>query len=250
VLAAGAACLLTVSLVAGCTAILGPSSIDDNWSRIERSRFVFFVRPGSFAEPQISVFNDAMEGQYAFTAGLFGDAIAAPIAVFVQSAAADGAQDFGGSAYPTALTVHVVLRTPLDETLHVLRHELNHVMVGNAVGRPGTYFVNEGLADALAFQYAGEASVGTLHRWIVAHRADLPRTADLIDDDKWVSGELRYKASASLLTYLMHRGGVDSIRQFYNLPSRQLPDTLGQIYGAPIDAIERDWMAWLDAANY
>ncbi len=45
---------------------------------------------------------------------------------------------------------------PLDPNLFgLLAHEANHVIVQNALGRPGTYFVNEGLASAVLSERFG-----------------------------------------------------------------------------------------------
>jgi hypothetical protein len=53
----------------------------------------------------------------------------------------------------------------------------------------------------------GPAGLGTLYRWVVAHRAGLPASPTLSMTTR-VSGELTYKTSASLLIYLMHRDGA------------------------------------------
>jgi hypothetical protein len=125
---------LAGSLVTGCTTILGPSSDDDNWSRIERSRLRLLRAPGSFAERTSASSTTRRKGACLHDRPP-GEAIAGPSQY--SSKTQRLALGTGGLAYRTALAVRVVVLPPLDDNLlHVVR-QVNSAVAGNAVGRPG-----------------------------------------------------------------------------------------------------------------
>ena len=72
-----------------CHPILGPSAIDKNWNVIETPHFIFYVRPGSFAEQNVGRLGDVLEDQYVFAVSALDIRYAGRISLFLYASAAD-----------------------------------------------------------------------------------------------------------------------------------------------------------------
>jgi hypothetical protein len=157
--------------------------------------------------------------------------------------------DRSGVAFPETNAVHAVCAPPLDDNLKsLLLHEANHVILQNALGRPGTSFVNEGLASALMSERHGPIGPAFLYDWTDRNRAQVPRLADLVDDAKWSSAsEVGYKSSTSFLAFLLERDGPERLRQLYYASSADFARRAQQIYGRPLESLEREWLDFVRA---
>lgn len=125
-------------------------------------------------------------------------------------------------------------------------HEANHVIMQNALGRPGTSFVNEGLASAVMSERYGPIGRTFLYGWTFRNRSQVPRLADLIDDAKWSSSsDMGYKTSASFLAFLLDRDGPERLRQLYYARSADFAARLLEIYGRSVESLEQEWLAFV-----
>jgi hypothetical protein len=70
----------------------------------------------------------------------------------------------------------------------------------------------------------------------------------LIDDGGWgrTAQDTAYKSSASFLAWLIDTYGSDRLRQIYPLNSDQMLDRIPSIYGRPLDALEAEWLRFVD----
>ena len=136
---------------AACHAILGPGQDDANWRVIDTPRFSLNVRPGSFAEQNAARIGEVLEDQYDYTTRVLDFRYAGRVSVFLYDSAADADMEgTSGRAYPDTEAVRAVCVPPLDGNLFtLLSHESNHVIQQNGIGRPGTFFLGEGLPDAV-----------------------------------------------------------------------------------------------------
>jgi hypothetical protein len=138
--------------VAACNAILGPSQPDRNWISHDSSRFTLHARPGSFAAEQAGYLAEVLEDQYDTGLRMVGAQYGGRISGFLFASAAEPDREFDrtGTAYPATESFAAVCVPPLDDgLLGLLAHEANHVVIENALGRPGTSFMSEGLASAV-----------------------------------------------------------------------------------------------------
>ena len=126
--------------------------------------------------------------------------------------------DHSGVAYPETETMKAAVVAPLDgNLLSLLAHEANHVYIRNGLGRPGTSFINEGLASALVSERLGAFGPSVYHQWVRARLNQIPSIADLADDDRWGQhpSSTAYTVSASFLAYLSGTFGPAPLRQIY-----------------------------------
>ncbi len=124
-----------------------------------------------------------------------------------------------------------------------LQHELMHVVSWQRWGRPGGYWLSEGLAT-----YSVGACAGMdFDRLVAALRRDghyVPlatlRTAFFEADDV-----AAYLESASLVGYLFNQYGRDAARQMWQQGLRGVEAVLGR----SAERLEADWLAHLDTVT-
>ena len=245
--------LVAALALAGCDSWIGPTAPDANWRVETIGRFTFFVRPGSFAESHTATFAAVLEDQLQATVRLLGHRYDGRLTVYLYPSGAEagfgkdgGGGDHSGVAYPETETVKVVIVAPLDgNTLSLVAHEANHVYIRNGLGRPGTTFLNEGLASALVSERLGAVGPAAYHQWVRSHRDRLPRLTELVDDDRWSSfdSSTAYTTSASFLAYVIDRYGATPLRQAYYASSAGFPAAFRQAYGRPLEDLEAEWLA-------
>jgi hypothetical protein len=238
------ACLLAACW--SCSPVFGPSKPDADWRTLDRGHFTFYVRPGSFAEGQVDRFSEVLEDQYGYTLAALSVHYAGRISVFLHDSAADGGfdHDRSGTAYPDTEAVKVVCTGPLDANLYwLLAHEVNHVIIRNGLGRPGTYLVNEGLASAVISERYHQLGRQLLFTWARMEADKIPPVSSLADDSRWseFDSNVTYKASASFLAYLLDRYGPALTGELYQVKSKDFTKRFSQIYGLSLDQAESDW---------
>ena len=241
---------LAVSLTVSCTRFTGPAKLEEGWAVHESGHFQIHVRPGSFASQHVPRFAEVLEDQYAFTLRRLNASYEGQIAAFMHDKAGEeGLQSQrSGTAFPLTDAFRVTAVPPLDDNLlHVINHEANHVVIRNALGRPGTSFVNEGLASALMSPAHVQFHASFDHRWSSQHAAEIPPLTDLVDDEKWsgLNSQMAYKASSSFLAWLLDDGGPEQLRRIYGADSKRFAQAFQAAYGRPLDAAEAAWRAFV-----
>ena len=241
-----AALVALVTLAAGCDTVLGPTKPDANWRVHDSARFSFFVRPGSFAEQNVARLAEVLEDQYSVTVASLDLGYAGHISAFLYNSAADAdlMSDYAGVGYPGTETFRAVCVPPLDGNLFgLLSHEANHVILKNGLGRPGTFFVSEGLASTMLSERFHTYGKTLLYAWTNSHASQIPPLAALADDAKWndYPQDVSYKASASFLAYLLETSGAQRLRQLYYAPSPDFTRRFQEIYGRSLEDAERAW---------
>jgi hypothetical protein len=235
-----------LSMSAACDVVLGPTKPDSNWRPHDSARFTLFVRPGSFAEQSAARLAEVLEDQYSVTVAALDLRYSGRVAGFLHNSAADAdlGSDYAGVGYPDNETFRAVCVPPLGGNLFgLLSHEANHVILQNGLGRPGTSFVNEGLASAVLSERFDAFGKSFLYAWTKTHASQLPPLAGLADDAKWTDypQDVAYKTSASFLAYLLDTSGVSRLRQLYYAPSSDFSRRFQEIYGRSLEDAERAW---------
>jgi hypothetical protein len=243
--------LITSLGLAACHSVLGPTLPDANWNIHESARISFYVRPGSFAEQNVAVFGEVLDDQYTHTLSRLEMGYSGRITAFLYDSAADAdlTADRSGVAYPRTEALKVVCVPPLDTNLlGLLAHEANHVLLGGALGRPGTSFVSEGLASAMVSERHHAPGPTFLYAWTRDNRGSLPPLADLIDDEKWEGHPLNvaYNASASFLSYLLETYGAERLKQIYHASSREFPGRFSNVYGRSLETASDEWKVFCE----
>lgn len=244
------AALPILCLSAGCDAILGPTQPDNDWRTYQSVHFSLFVRPGSFCEANQARLAEMLDDQYAATLDRLGLTYSGRITAFLHSSATDAAMgfDYGGLGYPATEALRATCVPPLDGQLFsLLSHEANHVIQWNAMGRPGTYFMSEGLASAVMSTRFHTVGKEFFWAWTASHASAIPPLATLIDDAKWGGSDLEYRASVSFVAYLVERAGPAPIRQLFQVRSARLAERMEALYGRNLQDLERDWLAFCAA---
>lgn len=242
--------LALCTLATGCSAILGPTSPDDNWRAFDSRHFTLLVRPGSFAEEQQARLGEALDDQYDATVATLGVSYAGRISAFLYPSAADAGleSNYSGVAYPDTEALRAVCAPPLSGNLHsLLSHEANHVIQQNTLGRPGTYFMNEGLPSAVMSTRYHPYGSEFLWTWTASRVSSIPALSVLTDDERWNGSDVEYKASASFLAYLIDRAGAGPIRQLYQVRSEDFATRIRELYGRSLDELDQDWRAFVRA---
>ena len=237
---------------AACHPILGPSQEDTNWRVIDTRRFSFHVRPGSFAEQNVARIGEVLEDQYDYTTRVLDFRYAGRVSVFLYDSAADADLDGNrsGRAYPDTEAVRAVCVPPLDGNLFALvSHESNHVIQQNGIGRPGTFFLGEGLPDAVLSERFHSYGKTFLYAWTAANDARIPPLSRLVDDDTWddYDTQTTYNASASFLAYLLETEGPARLKQLQPVNSGDFQRRFQEVYGRSLETAERAWRAFCAA---
>jgi hypothetical protein len=250
------ALILVASLTApACNAVLGPTPRDTNWHVVDSTHFALYVRPGSFAERSAGTLGTVLDDQYEVTLRVLEGRYDGQVNGFLYDSAADAnlASDRSGTAFADTSAFEAVAAPPLDSNLlALLAHEANHVIIINALGRAGTYCLNESLASAVLSERYHWLGKHYYWAWTKAHRAEIPAIARLADDSQWtkIDQSVAYSAGASFLAYLLDAYGPAKLRQLYYAPSDGFSDRFAEIYGRPLSAAEGDWLAFCDRAAY
>lgn len=241
--------------VVSCDMVMGPTTPDNNWKTVNTSRFTFQVRPGSFAEQSVPTLTSVLDDQFTSTVNQLSLAYDGHITFYLHDSGADagfGSDDNGGNrsgvAYPDTETVKAACTPPLDDNLYaLLAHEANHVIIANGLGRPGTSFINEGLASAVLSERFHQLGPQFYHRWAQQRRAQLPRLAVLADDEQWetIAQPLSYSTSASFLAYLLQTFGQAPLKAVYTASSSQFAERFRQAYGQSLEEAEVEWLVFI-----
>ncbi len=244
---------LAAVLLAGpaCNSVLGPKTPDHNWHTRTLGHFSFYVRPGSFAEQHVDMFGTVLEDQYAVTLAALSTRYDGHISAFLYASADDAglASDRSGTGFPTTESFEAVCTPPLNGSLYeLLAHEANHVIINDALGRPGTSFVNEGLASAVLSERYHALGRHFLFDWTRTHRAQLPHIQDLVNDDKWSSWDQNvcYNASASFLAYFLDTYGPERLQHIYYASTADFAARVAEACGRSLQAVEADWLTFCD----
>ena len=240
------------SLLAGCNRVLGPTSPDANWRVVDTAHFALHVRPGSFGERSAATLGEVLDDQYEVTLQLLQAQYGGRISGFLYNDAADAKlqAEHSGTAFPDTGAFEATVTPPLDENLFALvAHEANHVVIIGAIGRAGTYMLNEGLASALLSERHHALGRHYYYGWTKTHRSGLPALATLANDGEWnhVAQNVAYSASASFLGYLLDTAGPANLRQLYYARSGEFEQRFAQIYGRTLREAEAAWLAFCDA---
>ena len=242
------AIVLAGMTLSSCEAVYGPTSPSGDWSTHEFPRFVMYARPGSFCEANIAALGEAMELQYAYAVRTLDVEPGGRISLFLYNSGSELVPPLpsarSGVAFPETNAAHLTCTPPYDGNLRELAaHEANHVIMQNSLGRPGTSFMNEGLANALMLPSLGDGGPGAIHAWVRNNRGRVVRVAHFIDDAKWDGMQDSYRSSGSFLAYLLERYGAARLKQIYHTPSGDMVRRIAEVYGKSIDAIEAEWLA-------
>lgn len=245
--------------LAACNPILGPTKVDSAWVTIERGRFTFNVRSGSFAEQSIDTITTVLDDQFVASVRALDLRYDGHITFFLYTSGADagfGDDPMGGNssgvAYTMTETVKTAVLPPLDGgRLSLLQHEMNHVIFFNGLGSAGTSFVTEGLASALLSERFHSSGPTFFHRWAATHRGQLVRLAELVDDDRWRSSDsqVAYNSSASFLAYLVETYGSAPLRRIYQASSADFGRAFRDTYGVTLDTAETAWHRFLETGR-
>ena len=251
------ACLLAFGAFAlgGCSPLLGPTPTDDNWRTRSIGHFTYYVRPDSFAESVLAPLSEVLDDQFAATVARLSLRYQGHITMFLHNSGADagfgddaGGGNHSGVAYPDTETVKSVCVPPLGGNLFsLLSHEANHVILHNGLGRPGTTFMNEGMASAVISERFHSVGPSFYHRWVGERRVQLPRLTELVDDEKWRNypQQTAYNASASFLAYVIQAYGAAPLRAVYYASSSEFPGAFKTAYGKSLDQVEAEWLAFV-----
>ena len=230
---------------------MGPKALDRNWRVRSIGHFSFYVRPDSFAEQHVDRFAEVLEDQYAATLGALDIRYDGHICAYLYASADDAglASDRSGTGYPATESFEAVCTAPLDGNLYeLLSHETNHVIINDALGRPGTSFVNEGIASAVLSERYHALGRHFLFAWTRAHRSRIPPLQDLLNDDKWADWQqdICYNASASFLAYFLDTYGPQRLEHIYYASSSDFARRVLEACGHTLQEVEADWLTFCD----
>ena len=244
---------IVASTVTGCNAILGPTSMDKNWTVIESTYFSLHARPGSFAERSAPTLGMVLDDQYETTLRVMQGQYAGRISGFLYQNAADAGREseYSGTAYPQTGAFSATATPPLDANLYSLvQHEANHVLITGSLGRAGTYMMNEGLASAVISERYGSNGPHFYYGWTRTHKSQLVSIERLADDAQWpdIQGSVSYSFSASFLAWLLETEGPAKLRQLFYASSSEFTARFAEIYGRSLADAQAAWLAFCDGA--
>lgn len=231
---------------------------EEPWRELPTASFLILYRDGDAATAQgYAGFVDAV---YTETTGLFGDRPQTPIALrlyptledyYVVNPAARGLPGIVAHADYQHNEVAVLLpqlrQQPQVQLENTIRHELTHIIAADLSGNRLNVGFQEGVAQFMEKPSDElDAKVALLRR--ANESGTLLSWADLDSRDKVYSDpEIAYPQTLSVVAFLVERGGFPKLRAFLEASATAsgYRSALEQTYGAPADALEREWLGWL-----
>lgn len=249
-LVVGLSCLLLASLA--CESVLGPSSLDGDWTAHRSAHFTLQVRPGSFADQNVARLIEVLEDQYGATIARLDLAYAGRVTgvLFPSAAEAGRLGERSGTGYPETESFKAVCTPPLDAGLFaLLSHEANHVILWVSLGRAGTSLMREGLPSAVVSETHHSNGPSFLYDWTVRNASRLPPIADLANDDAWEGypQDVAYNTSGSFLAYLIETYGPVPLKRLHGATSEAFQRRFEDAYGRPLSQAETEWKAFCAA---
>ena len=140
-------------------------------------------------------------------------------------------------------------------------HECTHCYTA-LIGRPSDFF-NEGIAVAMStdpFNSDFEARWRneSVHFWARQFKDEgvLIPLDNLLETDNFRSykDEITYPESGSFVRYLIDKYGFEKMKNLFELGNRDDPieaikQTFESVYGFPLNAVENDWLLFIDNYN-
>ena len=237
--------------LASCNHVLGPSRVDANWHVVESKHFSLHARPGTFADQSAATLGEVLVDQYEVTQRVLDGHFSGRISGFLYDNADDAnlEGEHSGTAFPDTAAFKATATPPLDANLFALvAHESNHVVIGSALGRAGTHFVNEGLPSAVISERFHPLGPHFYYQWTKAHRGRLLPLTTVIDDNKWPNLEqsTAYSEAASFLAYVLQTYGPVKLRQVYYAQSSEFAARFAAVYGTSLAEAEAAWLAFCE----
>jgi hypothetical protein len=149
----------------------------------------------------------------------------------------------GGNAHVGAdMSVHAIGPAEPHEVVH---------LVARSFGAPSSVLLGEGLAVAIAGPWNGKDPDDCVRA--LRKAGALPPLGKLVDVASFraLGDDVTYPASGSFVRWLLRTRGLDRLKQAYvaSDSGETLDAQLVRVYGEPLAALEREWLAGLDAVR-
>lgn len=216
------------------------------WRSSETAHLRLYFEPGSFAETRIEFLRQYQEKSFARNLALLKiDEPSYKTDIFIVESRERMKQLIGGAwngvAYPSSRVVCFVMSKSIDASGS---HELMHVMVTEAFGKPSAPWINEGFAgyaDDLWYGY----KLHDLNKYLLVN-GKLIRLGKLIAAFRKQPDMIRYPQAGSFVKFIYERYGVETVKRMWK---RSDVKDIERLLGKRLDVIEKEWHAVLMEAD-
>jgi len=240
--------LTSCSIIPG----IGQFNPGDDWELEKTEHFDIYYRADSYAEENLDDIIPVQEEAYLHILEQlkvqFNDTISIYIYPTPEDAGWDHVQGLAYNRQKAVLGVY----SEIGKSIGVegaSAHEITHVITWNAIGKPGTTFLNEGLAVTMdGVWHAVSDPITNLHQWTKKFLDDnkLPTINEMVNNWDSFSGLITYPVSGSFVSYLIDEYGIEKFKEIlveakkYNFNSK-----CQKIYNKELNELEQEWIIYV-----
>lgn len=244
--------LTSCSIIPG----IGQFNPGDNWELEKTEHFDIYYRANSYAEENLDDIIRIQEEAYQYILEQLNVQFNDTISIYIYPTPEDAGWDHvQGLAYNRQKVVLGVY-SEKGKSIGVegaSAHEITHVIAWNAIGKPGTTFLNEGLAVTMdGIWHAVSDPITNLHQWTKKFMDEdkLPAVDDMVNNWNLFSGLITYPVSGSFVSYLLDEYGIEKFKEMlveankYNFNSK-----CQEIYNRELNELELDWKVYIEEVS-
>jgi len=230
----------------------------DNWELEKTEHFDIYYRANSYAEENLDDIIRVQEEAYQYIIEQLNVQFNDTISIYIYPTPEDAGWDhIQGLAYNRQKVVLGVY-SEKGKSIGVKgasAHEITHVIAWNVIGKPGTTFLNEGLAVTMdGVWHAVSDPITDLHQWTKKFMDEdkLPTIIEMVSSWNSFDTLITYPVSGSFVSYLVDEYGMEKFKEMlieankYNFNTKCL-----EIYNRELNKLELDWKVYIeDASEY
>jgi len=245
--------MIITILLSSCDFMTGNSFIPgEDWENMDSEHFHIYFRDNSFAGENINQIIGIEEEAYWHIVNTLKIQYDGKTSIYIYNSPEDAGWDhIKGLAYcldKIVLGVYSMEGKSIG-VQGAACHEITHVMTWNAIGKPGTIFLDEGTAVAMDGEWhaLSDTFIG-LHQWTKKFLASdtLPAINELVSDWDSISGLISYPVSGSFVSYIIERFGVESFKKlFIEAEEGNFKEKFNEIYSVTLDGFVEEWKVYV-----
>ena len=240
--------LTSCSIIPG----IGQFNPEGNWELEKTEHFDIYYRADSYAEENLDDIVRVQEETYQYILEQLNVQFDETISIYIYPTPEDAGWDHvQGLAYNRQKVVLGVY-SEKGKSIGVegaSAHEITHVITWNAIGKPGTTFLNEGLAVTMdGVWHAVSDPITDLHQWTKKFMDEdkLPAISEMVSSWNSLDTLITYPVSGSFVSYLVDKYGMEKFKKMLVEANRlNFNSKCQEIYNKELSTLELEWKVYV-----
>ena len=240
--------LTSCSIIPG----IGQFNPEGNWELEKTKHFDIYYRADSYAEENLDDIVLVQEETYQYILEQLNVQFDETISIYIYPTPEDAGWDHvQGLAYNRQKVVLGVY-SEKGKSIGVegaSAHEITHVITWNAIGKPGTTFLNEGLAVTMdGVWHAVSDPITDLHQWTKKFMDEdkLPAISEMVSSWNSLDTLITYPVSGSFVSYLVDKYGMEKFKKMLVEANRlNFNSKCQEIYNKELSTLELEWKVYV-----